>query len=146
MNDFHALLQQKYPEMKPVQSGPPLFTINGIGTMAHGSRDFDHETGTYVKTLVLHVHVFVPVITLAAYRVADAPPPAAGTFLGKVPLSPLAARRNWCVLLVVAAAQSAAFFRMSMPIPQPRWPPIISSAATTFFAPADWAMRLPSTC
>lgn len=72
-------------EIKPIDSAPSLYTINGIGSTLYGRRDFDSDTNTYVATLYF-TFFFVPIIPLAAYRVKDA-----GTnryqFYGKVPLT-----------------------------------------------------------
>jgi hypothetical protein len=85
--------------MRPVRRIPPLTTVNGIGTTLIGNRDFDNETGTYVKTLVVTI-LFLPLIALGAYRVADA---ASGGFyfIGKVPLSGFARACNAVLLLMV---------------------------------------------
>jgi hypothetical protein len=93
--DLMQHLQDKYPEMKPVTKPPGMATVNGIGTMLYGSRDFDPESGTYVKTHCATL-LYIPVLVLGAYRVADAP--QGWYFLGKVPLSVLARGWNWLVL------------------------------------------------
>ena len=49
--------------LRPVQSPPTLWTVNGCGLTAYGARDHDPETGTYVKTQCLSVF-FVPVLAL----------------------------------------------------------------------------------
>src|SRR5206468_718041 len=64
-------LFERFPEMRPVSKPPSLFTINGVGTTVYGARDFDEESGTYVKTLCF-TFVFLPIFCLGAYRVADA--------------------------------------------------------------------------
>jgi hypothetical protein len=86
---------QKFPNMRPIRSAPSLQTINGVGLSIYGRRDYDAETGTYVKTQCFCV-LFIPVIAIAAYRVADAQ--QGWYFIGKVPLSPLAKVWN-CLLL-----------------------------------------------
>src|SRR5436190_20370320 len=91
----HSLFE-RFPEMKPINSPPSLSTINGLGLMAYGGRDHDPETGTYVKTHCL-VILFIPILALGAYRVADAPG-GGWYFLGKVPPSGVARLRNWLVL------------------------------------------------
>jgi hypothetical protein len=88
----------RFPEMRPIRSIPPLTRVSGIGTTLIGDRDTDAETGTYVKTLAVTVF-FVPLLALGAYRVADAPS-GGWYFLGKVPLSGLA--RLWNMLLLLA--------------------------------------------
>ena len=55
--------QSKFPDMQPVTSAPSMATVNGIGTMAYGRRDYDAETNTYVKTLCFTV-VFLPLFAV----------------------------------------------------------------------------------
>lgn len=98
MADFS--LEERFPEMKPINSPPSLSTINGIGMMALGSRDYDPLTHTYVKTHCFCVF-FIPVAMLGAYRVADAPE-GGWYFLGKVPLSRFARFWNFFVLALIA--------------------------------------------
>ena len=90
--DLMTHLQMKYPEMTPVTTPPSLHMFNGIGTTAYGQRDYDSETGTYVKTVCFAI-LYIPIFATGAYRVADA---AQGWyFLGKVPLSAAAKAWNW---------------------------------------------------
>jgi hypothetical protein len=102
MND----LFERFPEMKPITKPPTLQTVNGVGTTAYGSRDYDPETGTYVKTVWITL-LFVPVLPLGAYRVADAPG-GGWYFLGKVPVSGPAKAWGWG--LVVSALSVAGYF------------------------------------
>ncbi len=97
-------LDERFPDMRPIGRPPSLFTINGVGTGMYGSRDYDDLTRTYVKTLCI-CFLFVPLIPLFAYRVADAP--RGWYFLGKVPLSPFA--RAWNYLLLLLALGGGAF-------------------------------------
>lgn len=78
-------LTQKFPEMTPIASSPSLFFVYGFGIGMYGRRDYDHETCTFVKTQALCA-LFIPLIPIAAYRVADARG-GGWYFLGKVPLS-----------------------------------------------------------
>src|SRR5262245_59436827 len=95
------MLQERFPEMRPVRSAPPLFGIFGCGTAAYGARDGDWEIGSHVTTLCLTV-LFLPVLMLRAYRVV---PVAQGLlFLGSVPLSGLAKGYNVLVLVAALAA------------------------------------------
>jgi len=96
-------LRIKFPHLQPVKNPPSLMTMNGIGLSIYGKRDVDAETQTYVKTHVLCV-VFIPLLALGAYRVADAGP-RRWYFIGKEPLSGLA--RGWnmamgCALVLLA--------------------------------------------
>ncbi len=93
-------LFERFPDMKPVKQAPSLFTLNGVGTTVYGSRDYDPNSNTYVKTLWLVV-LFIPVLPLGAYRVADAPT-GGWYFIGKVPLS--GGARLWTLSLVLLAA------------------------------------------
>jgi tetratricopeptide (TPR) repeat protein len=94
-------LQLRFPDMRPIKSLPSLTTINGIGAGLYGARDNDPETGTYVKTHCMCI-LFVPVIALAAYRVA-ALPEGGWSVMGRVPLSKLAKAWNWMLLCTVLA-------------------------------------------
>src|SRR5438270_571309 len=85
-------LYDRFPEMTPTKSVPPLGTVNGIGFTVYGHRNHDPETGTYVKTYVFCV-LYIPVLALRAYRVADAPN-GGWYFLGKVPLPSIAKAWN----------------------------------------------------
>src|SRR5436309_2964120 len=89
--------ESRFPDMRPIKSLPSLSTINGIGPGMCGSRDYDPETQTYVSTQCFCI-LFIPVLALAAYRVADAHP--GWYFLGRVPLSKFA--KNWNIFLLVA--------------------------------------------
>jgi tetratricopeptide (TPR) repeat protein len=90
-------LQQKFPDLQ-IGRKPGLGSFNGLGMTLIGRRDYDHETGTYVATHCF-TFLFIPIIALGAYRVADAP--TGGWYcLGKVPLSRFA--RGWNVFLVLA--------------------------------------------
>src|SRR5262245_4579357 len=95
MSDFN--LSERFPELRPITRVPSLSTVNGIGTALHGSRDHDEETGTYVKTHWF-TFLFVPVVPLGAYRVADAPG-GGWYFLGRVPLA--RGLRLWNLVLVL---------------------------------------------
>ncbi len=85
----------KFQDMRPINRVPTLSTLNGIGATLVGRRDFDEETGTYVTTQSICV-LFIPLIALGAYRVADGPDNSY-YFIGRVPLSRFA--RRWNVLL-----------------------------------------------
>jgi hypothetical protein len=106
-------LQARFPDLEPGQP-PSLFTINGVGFMMYGHRDYDEATGTYVTSACVTV-LFVPIFIMSSYRVADAP--AEGWFstggwhvLGRVPLSPLAKGYNWMMLVVILLALLTCMF------------------------------------
>ena len=89
---------ERFPDMQPISSPPGLFGIYGIGTSIAGKRDVDEETDTYVKTHCLTL-LFIPLIAIGAYRVADAQT-GGWYFIGKVPLSKFA--KLWNVAFLVA--------------------------------------------
>jgi hypothetical protein len=93
--------------MKPLKSAPTLFTFNTLGIAMYGKRDADPASGTYIKTRCLCA-VFMPLVPLDSYRVADAPG-GGWYFLGKEPISGLARGWRWCVfgLLLLLAASIA---------------------------------------
>src|SRR4051794_13401750 len=78
-------LFDRFPDMKPISDPPSLSTVKGMGLALYGRRDFDATTGTYVKTHWFTL-LFIPIVPVGAYRVADAPG-AGWFFLGKVPVS-----------------------------------------------------------
>ncbi len=96
-------LRQKFPELRPVKRKPALATVNGIGFSMFGSRDHDAETRTYVKTHCL-CFIFVPLIAIGAYRVADAE--RGWYFLGKERLSSFA--KSWNIGFLGLAVMFAA--------------------------------------
>ncbi len=89
---------ERFPEMQPISSPPSLFGIYGIGTSIAGNRDADEATGTYVKTHCLTL-LFIPLIAIGAYRVADAQT-GGWYFIGKVALSKFA--KFWNIGFLVA--------------------------------------------
>ena len=95
--DLPDSLRVKFPQLRPVPNAPTLFRINGIGAGMYGKRDFDLETGTYIKTHCFCV-LFVPLIALGAYRVADAE--SGWYFIGKERLSSFAKSWNIGVLVL----------------------------------------------
>jgi hypothetical protein len=90
-------LREKFPHLRPVIRAPVLWTVNGIGLTMYGKRDVDTETGTYVKTHCF-CFLFVPLLALGAYRVADAQ--RGWYFLGKDRLSSFAASCNVGLVLL----------------------------------------------
>ncbi len=97
--DFDEKLE-KFPDLRPLRSAPPLMRAAGCGFGLYGSRGFDADTGSYVKTYCFGL-LFFPVLALSAYRVADAPD-GGWYFLGRVRLSPLARLWNSCVIALLA--------------------------------------------
>ena len=107
--------QDRFPDLQP-GNPPSLFTINGVGTMMYGSRDFDAATGTYVTSACITVF-FIPLFIIGSYRVANAP--AQGWFstggwhvLGSVPLSQLAKGWNWTMLVVTLLTVLSCMFSL----------------------------------
>jgi hypothetical protein len=93
-------LEERFPDLRLINSPPSLGSINGVGTAVYGGRDHDEETGTYITTQVITI-LFIPVLALGAYRVADAEE-GGWYFIGKEPLSALA--KFWNALIVVGIA------------------------------------------
>ncbi|HEV3255319.1 MAG TPA: hypothetical protein VG013_00435, partial [Gemmataceae bacterium] len=91
-------LESKFPDMRPLKSPPALGAVLGCGVSFYGRRDHDDETDTYVTTHCLSL-LYLPVLALAAYRVADGHP--GYYFLGRVPLSMGARLWNWLFLGVL---------------------------------------------
>ena len=112
MHSF-AALKAKFPDLEPISGPPPLFRLNGCGFTVLGTRDRDPETATYLTTYTFTV-VFLPVLALRAYRVADAPG-GGQYYYGREGLSGLARGWNWllaagavffCVLVAIGASVS----------------------------------------
>ncbi len=93
-----ALLARKFPNLKP--KNPPLLgRINGCGFSMFGKRDTDIETGTYIKSYGI-TFLWIPLLTLSAYRVADADR-GGWYFLGKEKLSSGSKILNLAVLALI---------------------------------------------
>lgn len=100
-------LSEKFPDMTPLRGAPSLGTINGVGVTLTGRRDFDAETGTYVKTRSI-CFLFIPLIPIDAFRVADAKG-SGWYFIGKVPLSGFCKIWNLCILGLILAGIGAGY-------------------------------------
>jgi tetratricopeptide (TPR) repeat protein len=102
-------LAARFPGLQPGKQ-PSLGNIYGIGSTLVGRRDFDPETGTYVKTNSLSIF-FIPLVAIGAYRVADAP--GGGWYcLGKVPLSNFARVASVVAVLVLVGAIGGIWWRV----------------------------------
>lgn len=88
-------LKSRFPNLRPINGAPVLFRFNGCGFSVYGTRDRDEQTGTYVTTYAFCI-VFIPVLALTAYRVADAPG-GGQYYLGREGLSGFA--KGWNMLL-----------------------------------------------
>lgn len=111
-------LQQKFPTMTPVNSAPTLMRINGCGLGVHGKRDRDAETGTYVTTWCISL-VYIPLVALKAYRVAQAER-GAWYFLGREPLSTFAKLWNIGLLAAILSVVGAVQYRSYTSTPEYR--------------------------
>jgi len=89
-------LKDRFPDLIPIQSPPALWRLNGFGSGMYGRRDFDEETGSYIKTCYISA-LWIPIVPVAAYRVVDAD--EGWYFLGRVPVSNGA--RLWAVAVVL---------------------------------------------
>jgi tetratricopeptide (TPR) repeat protein len=102
-------LTARFPDLEPGRQ-PTLGNVYGIGSVLVGRRDFDADTGTYVKTNSLAIF-FIPLVAIGAYRVADAP--GGGWYcLGKVPLSKFARIASVVVVLAIAGAIGGIWWRV----------------------------------
>lgn len=102
--DIEEWLRQKFPKMRRKFRSPSLATINGIGPRFVGRRDFDAETGSWVTNQCFCI-LFIPVFCMGAYRVV-----ASGSgwqILGAEPVSSLARRLNYALLIAIAAVGSS---------------------------------------
>lgn len=95
-------LNDKFPDLRPINAPPSLFTLNGCGLVLYGNRDFDDETGTYIKTHCL-AFLFLPLFSLGAYRVLDSED-GGWYFIGKEPLSGFARACNVIILAGIIGA------------------------------------------
>jgi curved DNA-binding protein CbpA len=84
----------------PIDSTPPLWTLNGFGTTLYGEGDPDPNTGSVVKVLWI-VGLFIPLVPITRYRVV--PDGNKGyRFLGQLRLSgQLLWWRNLAVAVVI---------------------------------------------
>lgn len=78
-----TLLADRRLFLEPLRSAPSMATLNGVGTMIYG-RDEQRPDGAYIATLFFVV-LFVPVLPIGAYLVADAGG-RSYRFFGKAPL------------------------------------------------------------
>jgi tetratricopeptide (TPR) repeat protein len=119
-----------YAQMEPVASAPTLYTINGVGSVLYGQRDYDARTQSYIATLYFAV-LWVPLLPLACYRVISHG--NGWRFLGKVPFSKRE-KRHW--LAVGVAAAVFVMWNVANSTPAPSYTPVYypgpsASAATS---------------
>ena len=110
-------ISKYFPDLKPTSS-PALISIYGCGFSMAGHRDNHPETGTYVKTHVLTI-IFIPIMAIGAYRVADAPG-GGWYFVGKDKLSTFGKRINLIVIAVILALIAATAISNHLNSPQYR--------------------------
>jgi hypothetical protein len=77
-------LSSKFPDLRPIQSLPPLRSIGGCGFMMYGPRDLDADTNSHVRTHWFCLF-YMPILALGAYRIAAIR--GGWYFLGRVPLT-----------------------------------------------------------
>lgn len=95
--------ERVWRNLKPIESAPSLYTINGLGCKIYGATDYDPETDSYLTTHYL-VALFIPIIPLGRYRVINAG--AEGyRFMGRAPLR----RCDWLHLGIVLALAASLF-------------------------------------
>ncbi|MBW2731768.1 MAG: hypothetical protein JRH20_05200 [Deltaproteobacteria bacterium] len=95
---FGEQAQQVLDAPRPIRRAPGLGTLNGFGMSIYGNRD-QRADGTFVTTRYL-TGLFVPLMPLDAYRVANAEKQGTYYFIGKVPLG--AVTKAWRLLVVLA--------------------------------------------
>jgi tetratricopeptide (TPR) repeat protein len=88
----------KFPELRPINSVPILWSVKGCGLLLYGRRDEDEETRSYVRTYGLCL-LGIPILNFGAYRYAEF---AHGPdVLGRVPLSGSERAINSLMLMLV---------------------------------------------
>jgi tetratricopeptide (TPR) repeat protein len=88
----------KFPELRPIESVPLLWSVKGCGLLLYGRRDEDEETCSYVRTYGLCL-LGIPILNIGAYRYAEF---AHGPdVLGRVPLSQSEWAINSLMLMLV---------------------------------------------
>lgn len=83
---------------QPIKSSPTLWRLNGCGLGFYGSRDHRND-GTYITTHCICL-VFIPIIPIGAYRVANSD--GGYYILTKAPLSGFAKKARLAVLALLA--------------------------------------------
>lgn len=114
--------------MKPLQNPPGLFTLNGFGLGMYGKRAADPETGTYIKTRCICA-VFIPVLALDAFRVADAGG-GGWYFLGKEKLGTFASLWRKCMLVTLICLIGSAMWNHHVQSPEYRAEKAIEKAVS----------------
>ena len=74
----------KFSDLVPIKADPRPYHIWGFGLYLCGERDFDLETGSFVRTLCFCL-LYIPIFALRAYRVT--PTEEGWSFLGRVPVA-----------------------------------------------------------
>ena len=94
-----AYQENIYRDLRPIDSAPSLYRINGIGFTVIGGSDVDLSTGSYLTTYWF-CFFFIPIIPIRRYRVIRSGD--SYRFLGKQDLSQNLKR--WRYLVAAAAA------------------------------------------
>ncbi|WP_018969002.1 tetratricopeptide repeat protein [Rubritalea marina] len=84
LKKFEETINYQFPNMKLIKSAPSSYTLNGFGLSMHGKRDYNPETGLYIKDHTLTA-LFLPIFRLKSYVVSDAEN-GGWHFVGAVPL------------------------------------------------------------
>lgn len=105
--DYKKILQDKFPDMKPIKSPPSLGTLNSFGFSVFGKSNFDPETNTYTKYYAICA-LFLPILYLGAYRVADANE-GGWYFLGKEKLNKFTKYWNYGMIFLILGGISLSF-------------------------------------
>jgi tetratricopeptide (TPR) repeat protein len=103
------------------RKNPVLYTLNGVGSMFYGRRDYDPGTRSYVTNHWL-TFLFFPVFPLGAYRVTDAD--SRSYYIhGKVALSNFLKIARWAIAASVAVLILMAFITGGASPDPPGTPP-----------------------
>lgn len=94
-------LAEKFPDLQPTSSVPSLWDVLGFGMGLYGTRDFDEETYSFVKTHCITA-LWIPVFALRAYRMAVTEQGV--LVLGRQPISTFARLSNYLVVSCVLFA------------------------------------------
>ncbi len=88
----------RFPELRPIESVPILWSVKGCGFLYYGRRDHDEESRSYVQTYGFCL-LGIPVWNLGAYLFAEFP--YGFDVVGRLPLSQPARTGNAALLTMI---------------------------------------------
>lgn len=106
--DPQGELAAQFSNTKKIKGTPILGTLNGFGLSMYGRSKYDADTQTYLKNHALTL-LFIPVFTLATYRVSDAEN-GGWYFIGKESVGKFAKGWNVVLTVVIAGAISMSLY------------------------------------